>query len=219
MTDLRESIPNLDFDIARWIDGLVARVNRHSRRHEGKVSGADLGIVIIRPRVSFGFGGSSIEFRRDQATGLLAQAKLGRQADPNGGVHAWDGLTRPQERVYPKRRKYYSLLLYRLNGQNADVLSPFRWQVCREHAAKQVQKWLRSDTFPQEMSSSEVLGKLFTGSIGTKSLKLIESVIDPPKRQARSIILRIFWPNGAGPPPSLFLHRQQRQQVHQKIHL
>lgn len=219
LTDLRQSIHTLDLDITRWTSGLIARVNRHGRRHEGKVSGADLGVVIMRPLVRLAFGGTSIEFRRDHATGLLAQAKLGRQADPSDGGHAWDGLTRPQERLYPKRRAYYSLLLYRLNGQNADELKPFGWQLCRQHTVKQVQKWLQVDAFPEEISSSEVLRKLFAGSIGTENPKLIKSVIDPPKLEARSITIHIFWPDGAGPPPSPLLHRQQQgnQQVQQRI--
>jgi hypothetical protein len=114
LKDLRQSIPASALDMRQWTRGLVARVNRHSRWNEGKVSGADLGVVIMRPLVQLGFRGNSIEFRRDHATGLLAQAKLGR---PGRSGHAWDGLTRPQEDLYPKRREYYSLLLYRLNGQ------------------------------------------------------------------------------------------------------
>lgn len=217
LKDLYQSIPASDLDMRQWTRGLVARVNRHSRWHEGKVSGADLGVVIMRPLVQLAFGGDSIEFLRDRATGLLAQAKLGRQEDPGRSGHAWDGLTRPQERLYPKRREYYSLLLYRLNGQNADELSPFGWQLCREHTVRQVQKWLRLGAFPKEISSSEVLRKLFARSIGTENPKLIESVIDPPEQEARSITVHIFWPDGAGPPPSVLLHR--RQQGNQQVQL
>ena len=47
LKDLRQSIPAADLDMTRWSSGLVARVNRHSRSHEGKVSGADLGVVIL----------------------------------------------------------------------------------------------------------------------------------------------------------------------------
>jgi hypothetical protein len=217
--DLRQSIPTLDFDITRWTRGLVARVNRHGRAHEGKLSGADLGIVIMRPLVQFAFGGTSIEFSRDHATGLLAQAKLGRESFHSGGRHAWDGLTRSQERLYPKRREYYSLLLYRLNGQNADELRPFGWQLCKQHTLRQTQKWLRSDAFPEEISSSEILRRLFVGSIGTENPKLIKSVIDPPNSEGRSITLHIFWPDGAGPSSSRLLHRQtqEHRQLVQRI--
>ena len=91
LTDLRRSIPHFDLDVARRASGLVARVNLHGHWHEGKLSAADLGIVVTRPRVQFAWGGTRVEFRRDHATGLLAQAKLGRCANRVGG-HTWDYL-------------------------------------------------------------------------------------------------------------------------------
>jgi hypothetical protein len=219
LADLLQSIPALGTDITRRIHGLVARVNRHPRWHEGKVSGADLGVVVVRPVVRLGFGGTEIKFIQDHARGLLAQAKLGRQTDPSRNGHEWNGLTKPQEKLYPKRRDYYSLLLYRLRGSNADELRVFGWQLCEGHTIRHVKKWLRSDVFPAEILSSEVLKKLFDGSIGTDNPKIIERVIDPPKSEARSVTIHIFWPDGKGPPPSLPLHLQQHgcQQVQQRV--
>jgi hypothetical protein len=217
LRDLRQSIPALDLRITQLTSGLVAQVNRHSRSHEGRVSGADLGIVIVRPLVQFEYGGDHIVFVRDYTRGLLAQAKLWSKGNSSKGVlHHWDSLTPSQQRLYSKRREYSSFLLYRLTGQNASELCTFDWQLCRGHNLKQVKKWFRMDSFPEEISSSDLLRKLFAGSIGTTDTNIIKSVIDPPKSRARAVTLHIFWPDGKGPPPSLALHRQQ-QRVQQRL--
>lgn len=222
LADLLQSTLGLDHTITWRTSGLIARVNRHPRWHEGKVSAADLGVVVVRPLVQLDYGGTEIKFIRDNARGLLAQAKLGRQADTSKDLHEWDGLTEPQKKLYPKHREYYSLLLYRLRGPNSGELRPFGWQLCREHTVKQVQKWLRKDAFPEEMPSSEVIRKLFAGSIGTDDPTIIRSVIDPSESigaEARCITVHIFWPDGKGPPPSLQLHREQQecQQTQQRV--
>jgi hypothetical protein len=216
LRDLRNSIPNLDFGITQRVGGLIARVNLHGRWHEGKVSGADLGIVIMRPVVWIAGAGTKIEFRRNRGTGLLAQAKLGRRLDPDG-AHKWGTLTKPQQRLLPKRRDYYSLLLYRLDGEKE--LKPFGWQLCKAHTVRQAEQWLQSNAFPEEISSSEVLGKLFAGTIGTQDSKLIETIIDPNASDARSIEIDIFWPDGAGPPPSYPLSEThgEKQRMQQRI--
>jgi len=216
LADLRRSIPRLDLGVARRAGGLVARVNLHGRWHEGNVSAADLGIVITRPLVRLSPGRINVEFRRDHPTGLLAQAKLGRAVGPTEGGHAWGRLTQSQAGLFPKRRGYYSLLLYRLNGQNSDELEPFAWQLCRNYTVRQVKKWLRSDAFPGEISSSEVLRRLFARMIGTEDPKVIQTIIDPTGAGAHSIELQIFWPDGSGPPPSFPLCELQhkRQEVH-----
>jgi len=219
LADLLGAIPDLRTDITRTFHGLIARVNQHPRWHEGKISGADLGVVVVRPVVRLGFRGSGINFIQDHARGLLAQAKLGRQPNLSTNGHEWDGLTESQKRLYPKRRGYYSLLLYRLRGANADQLTAFGWQLCEGHTLRHVKKWLKTDAFPAEILSSEVIGRLFDGSIGTDDPKIIEKVIDPPKSAVRSVTIHIFWPDGKGPPPSfpLRLHQQGCQQVQQRV--
>jgi hypothetical protein len=157
-----------------------------------------------------------VEFRRDHATGLLAQAKLGRRTKGPAGGYSWDSLTDSQERLFPKRRDYYSLLLYRLKGQKADSLEAFGWQICRKYSVREVKKWLRSDAFPEEVLSANVLGKLFARAIGTEDPKIIQTIIDPKTSDVRSIDIRVFWPDGGGPSPSMQL-RQTKQEMHVQI--
>jgi hypothetical protein len=212
LADLRASIPRLDSTIAQRVSGLVARVTLHNHWHEGHLSGADLGLIIMRPVVRLQPGGVRIEFRRDNATGLLAQAKLGIREGSANGKRKWDGLTKPQERLYRKRRDYYSLLLYRLSGEKLSELGPLRWQLCKQYTVKRVKQWFKSDAFPDEIDSSDVLEKLFARSIGIGDSKVIKTIIDPATSNFRSIEIRIFWPDGAGPPPCFDLYQQEHQE-------
>jgi hypothetical protein len=157
-------------------------------------------------------GGARVEFRRDNTTGLLAQAKLGLLAGSANGKRKWDDLTKTQERLYPKRRKYYSLLLYRLSGERLSELGPFAWQLCKQYTVKRVKQWLKSDTFPDEVSSSDVLERLFARAIGIEDSKIIDTIIDPDALDFRSIELQISWPDGAGPPPCVDLYQQEHQE-------
>jgi hypothetical protein len=210
LADLRTAIPGLNL-IARRASGLVARVNLPNRWHEGHVSAADISVVVTRPIVDLAFGGKRVEFHRNHATGLLAQAKLGRPAKRAEGTRIWNHMTGPQERLYPKRRKYYSLLLSRLNGPKANKLEAFRWQLCSDFTLKKVKSWLISDLFPDETSSSEVLTKLFARTIGTEDPNIIETIVDPGANDIHSIDLHIFWPDEGGPPPSIELHHQEHE--------
>jgi hypothetical protein len=216
VADLQRSVPSLGFDIARRVGGLLARINPHDRSHEGRKSGADFGLVVARPLVYLQ-GSSAIRFERDHATGLLAQAKLGRPPKKSGKSRVWGGLTSSQVKLYPKRREYYSLLLYRVNGNKLNNLAPFGWQLCREHTALQVRKFLTKDAFPTEISSSDLLGRLFARTIGTDKPKIIESIIDPANSGHRVIEIQIFWPDGGGPPPSLPVHAEHRQIQQQRL--
>jgi hypothetical protein len=137
--DLEESIPfhrfPLDPNLVRLSRGLIARVNFHNRAHEGRKSAADLGIAIRRPLVRFEPYSMQVETDPEHATGLLAQAKLGlrQQKVP---THKWGKLTDQQVALFPKRRGYSSLLLYRLAGRGANELKHFRWQFCKRlHSA------------------------------------------------------------------------------------
>ncbi len=217
LTDLRRAIPRLDSSTAQRVSGLVARVNLHNHWHEGHLSGADLGLVIMRPIVRLLPGGARVEFHRDNATGLLAQAKLGLREESPNGKRKWDDLTKAQERLYPKRRGYYSLLLYRLSGEKLSELEPFGWQLCKPYTVKRVKQWLKSDKFPDEICSSEVLEKLFARVIGIDNPKIIETIVDPAAPDFRSIELQISWPDGAGPPPCIDLYQQEHQEQRVQI--
>lgn len=212
LADLRMSIPHFDENAARRAGGLIARVNFHSRHHEGRRSASDLGIVIRRPFVRLGPLGTHVELRPDHARGLLAQAKLGRCIDPSDTRFTWRGLTQPQERLIPRRRDYYSLLLYRLQGQTASELRPFRWQLCRDHTVREIKAWLRSDAFPKEESSSDVMRGIVAGAVGTEDAAAIETIVDPAASGLQVIDLHIFWPDGATPPAVLEVCRQPREE-------
>jgi hypothetical protein len=217
LKDLRSSIPNLPERVARYARGLLARVTFHGRRHEGYQSGADLGLVITRPLVTLSSDHVRVQFRRDRGTGLLAQAKLGCPKITGEMQLKWGRLTAPQARKFSKHSDYYSLLLYRLLGPERSELQEFGWQLSEGRDSAAIQGWLASDAFPDELSSSTVLGRLFAHSIGTEDPKVLASIVDPAEPSAHAIELHISWPDGAGPPSSVWIEQEQRHQ--QQIHL
>jgi hypothetical protein len=210
------SIPNIDPNSAMNASShLVARVNFHNHHHEGKTSGSDLGLVIIRPVVTFDpYGYAKLELRSAHPRGLLAQAKLCRQKK---GRSIWRGLKKNQQVLFPTLKDYYSLLLYRLSGENSNKLEPLRWQLCRNHSLEQVKQWLRSGVFPEEMSSSDVIQKLFARTIGIEDMKVLHTVIDPAMSAPEIIELEIYWPGGAPPAQALQLLAEETQQLKQRL--
>jgi len=214
LKDLQDNL-RTSVDLRRFARGLIARVNFHNRRHEGYRSAADFGIVITRPRVRRRDAGS---FRIDpvSAQALLVQAKLGKTTDEHRDRFKWGTLTKAQEALIPKHLSYYALVLYRLNGNDGNTLMPFRWQLCRQHSVEEIKRWLRQDSFPQEMESSAVIRKLATGYIGTRSKRVIEFFVDPSGTQPNSIEICISWPEGQGPPERplhLFQKRSEKTRI------
>jgi hypothetical protein len=218
LSDLRATIHNLPYRVEEHARGLVARVTFHGRWHEGHRSAADMGIVVTRPIVDVSLGHTRIEFRRDHATGLLAQAKLACFVNAEESRLRWGTLTPSQVRKFSKRSDYYSLLLYRLGGPTRNELKTFGWQLCKGHTSRAAQQWLESDAFPDELSSRAILGRLFARTIGSEDPNALESIIDPTEPGAHAIELHISWPDGDGPPPSMSLQecQNQPQQVRQR---
>ena len=143
LSDLRQAVRNLaSVDVHKY-SGLIARVNFHNRQHEGRKSASDLGIVIKRPQLSLDH--SRLKLSLEFATGILAQAKLGLSLNFTKGGYRWGDLTKPQKKLLPQRRDYYSLLLYRLSGEKNNLLADFAWQLCKGCTASQVQEWLLSN--------------------------------------------------------------------------
>ena len=136
LTDLRRGVRNLASGDQQKYRGLIAHVNFHSRQHEGHKSASDLGIAIKRPQLSS--DGFQLKLNSELATGILAQAKLGRSLNAEGG-YRWGDLTSPQRRLFRERSGYYSLLLYRLSGENNNQLMSFGWQLCERHTARKAQ--------------------------------------------------------------------------------
>jgi hypothetical protein len=217
LADLHLSSPSLSSHDAQQVGGLVARVNPHSRWQEGSASGGDLGLIVTRPIVKFSRDHTEIEFRRDHAIGLLVQAKLARHKK-KAGKYTWGALTKAQERMFPARREYYSLLLYRLNGEKKNNLGPLGWQLCRQYSVAEVKTWLKSDDFPMELSSRNLLDAMIARTLGTEDPDIIRTIIDPDAPNVRSIEIQIFWPDRAGPPESLKLRQyNQETQLHYLI--
>ena len=213
LEDLGSQIPNLDVSDARRFGGLIATVTPHTKPHESQVSAADLGLVILRPQVWLnGWSNDTIECSRDHATGLLAQAKLGQHKKRRDG-YSWNPLKKKQENLFPKRHAYYSLLLYRLKGKKLSEFQPLRWQLCRDRTVEEVKQWFASGLFPEEQPSSAILKNLFDGKIGTPDPNIIQSVIAPTRGDFRAIEIRIFWPDGSGPPPCFHRHQQQHHEA------
>ena len=219
-TDLRNSISGFNFSAEWGLRGLVASVNFHDRPHEGKRSGSDIGIAIRRPIVNL-IGSTRIELSQNNASGLLGQAKLG-SPKKRKATFKWGNLTKNQKRLYPDHCGYYSLLLYRLSGEKIDQLAPFGWQLCKEYSLNDVMGWLRSDKFPEEEASPEIIQSLFERKIGTEDPEVIRTIIDPEETGVsgiQTIDLRIDWPDDAPPPPSIEINQcsQQRQVVYQRV--
>jgi hypothetical protein len=159
-----------------------------------------------------------LQIDRDHATGLLAQAKLGVRKDDTVGKFKWNRFTTSQKNLFPDLSEFYSLLLYRLSGQNCNKLQDFAWQLCKGHSFEQLKNYLKSDTFPTEVSSSEVLRALFARKIGTENADTIEKLIDPSGPKFEAIDIHIYWPDGSGPPPSVEIIQQHHtvQHVYQR---
>ena len=64
-----------------------------------------------------------------------------------------------------------------------------------------------------ECNAPEILKLLFNGDIGTNDVKIIRSVIAPAKGDPRVIEIKVFWPDGSGPPPSFDLEQQHHEQT------
>jgi hypothetical protein len=100
---------------------LIARVNLHSRRHEGLHSASDLGVIVTRPTVHGHPGSLQIRLLRDCSRGLIAQAKLNSRN--GGGRLTWGRLTENQEKLLPTHLDYCALLLYKLEGHSRNKLA------------------------------------------------------------------------------------------------
>jgi hypothetical protein len=217
LADLQQAFPELGLHASLQAAGLIARVNLHSRWHEGRRSGSDLGVIITQPSVRRHSGVSQVEIVRAHARALLVQAKLNKRKARRDGRMKWQSLTRPQRKILPDHTEYSALLLYRLEGSDRSKLAPFRWQPCRGHSIEDIQAWLSSGSFPKEISSADVIRSLSVGRLGTDARPVIESLVDPPSTWPTSIEIRVYWPDGEGPPEHLYLQSPVKQEAKQHV--
>jgi len=215
--DLQQALPGFGRDVSSKAAGLMARVNLHSRRHEGRRSGSDLGVIITQPSVRRHSVLPQVEIVRDHARALLAQAKLNKRKARRDGRMSWRSLTRPQKKILPDHSEYSALLLYRLEGSVRSKLAPFQWQSCKGHSIEDIENWLRAGNFPKEISSAEVIRDLSIGTLGTDAGPAVESLADPPSTWPSSIEIRVFWPDGEGPPEHLYLQSVAKQVAKQYV--
>ena len=147
LSDLRVAFPGLGNELYRIADGLIAEVSLHRRTTE-RITGGDLGFVIIRPNVVREYDYLKI---KDHRTGLLCQAKLKNRKGK------WGQLSANQIKVLQDRLPYFALLLYSYNDQERRYLNPFKWKICNTAKdVKEVQNWLKKDEFSGLLSSDEV---------------------------------------------------------------
>jgi hypothetical protein len=201
--DLMGAVPGL-MHSPQWRHGLaeqlIGSVSFHSRYHEGRFSGADLGLLVERPAIQLERGShTDIRILNGKPQGLLVQSKLGRMTAAGGKVD-WGTMSKSQGKRLAVHRDYYSLLLYRSKDLEGRVVAPFEWQLCFGSAPTRVLGWLRTGTFPNPVRSNQVIGDLARGVIGTDDPAIIDTVIGTEVSGSKLIRIRVGWPPEAIPP-------------------
>ena len=57
---------------------------------------------------------------------------------------------------------------------------PFQWQVCAGRTLNDVERWLKSGSFPNLSNSTDVIQQLGSGKVGAENSDLIDQFIAPP---------------------------------------
>jgi hypothetical protein len=171
---------------------LVATVTLH-KRHIERLTGGDLGLVIVRPSVTHRYD-SFVTFG-DYRRGLLIQAKMRRRDGK------WGSLTAKQTRLFPKVKDYYGLLLYSFQDQDRRILNPPAWQLCKDGTTMSVRSWLIKSRFPELLDSRIVIRRLSAGKIGTSNKTVIDEMVSPNINSSIEVV--VFWPDDGPPPPGV----------------
>lgn len=191
LKDLEDGFPKINHsDLVNVATGLLGEVILHKKETE-KITGGDLGLLIIRPQITYSFERLQIaDYRR----GLLAQAKLKR---PNG---KWNVFKPNQKKILPQRLSYLALLLYQYSDTERRLLNPFLWQLCSNLSFKAVETCLKRGKFPQVLESRDIIHRLAGGLVGTDDNGIIDKYISTAKNPCLTI--RIWWPDDKRPPGS-----------------
>jgi hypothetical protein len=205
LSDLQASFSHrkheFDYDLLPTIArGIVTDVTLHKRETE-KITGGDLGFVIIRPFIQLTHSSIKID---DYRRGLLTQAKLKRR---NG---RWGKFTPKQEAVLPSKLDYLSLLLYEYADPERYNLGQFRWKLGKNSTFPELKNALRTDSFGDTADSAEIITGLGNALIGTADKKIINDDITPSGN--RSIIISIWWRDGKGPGSEVQIHANRTEQ-------
>jgi hypothetical protein len=202
--DLEAVLPNPQnsSDVKRLASGISATVTLHSRKVEGR-TGGDIGLVLIRPNInSHPIRKEMLIVDQHYSRGLLCQAKIKRRFLA-GRKALYGGLSSNQRKVPTNRAEYLALLLYEYDDPERHNLLPFKWQICTGVNLKDIGSWLKSGVFPSLSNSEKIIRQLADGKIGTGQKDIIEQLIAPAVRS--SLVIRIGWPPGKGPPSNFLL--------------
>jgi hypothetical protein len=190
LKDLKSGLPDVDVNfLNKRYQGLVAEVRLHKPKRE-KITGGDLGILFLRPRVIYSAPTVTI---KDYRRGLLVQAKMKRKTGK------WGQFSRKQRSVLPERCGYLGLLLYQFCDPERRQLSPFVWQLCSRMSFVEIEKCLNQDAFPNLIDSTRIVQELGQAAIGTDDDETIDKIISTARNPCLTI--RLHWPSDKKPPP------------------
>lgn len=210
LRDIQRAFPELDQELRQIASGLIAEITLHKKATE-KITGGDIGLLIIRPNVhDHGDYLKISDYRR----GLLCQAKLKNQKGK------WGHFTDRQKKVLPERLSYLSLLFYSYIDSARRSLNPFQWQLCDSFNFPDVENWLKVDKFPSPVTSDDIIVNLGYGNIGTDDDDIIDSIISPSRNPV--LIIRLTWPDDArpgGPSSSVRIYSRQENHTRQQIQI
>ena len=196
LNDLRKAFPELGIELSQVAHGLIAEFSLHKRTTE-RITGGDIGILIIRPSIEREYDYLKIY---DYRSGLLCQAKL------KNNQGKWGRLTNNQLKVLKDKLSYFSLLLYSYEDLERRHLSPFKWKICDSAGIDEIQEWLNRDNFVGLLPSDDIIIQLGTGKIGTNNDEIIDKYISPASNPV--LVIRITWPDGKGPGSEVFVQRK-----------
>jgi hypothetical protein len=210
LKDLKKAFPLITMHLPQIARGLIAEITLHKRPTE-KITGGDIGILIIRPHVFV--QGDYIRIK-DYRRGLLCQAKL------KNSRGKWGHFTKRQIELLPERLPYLSLLLYSYDDNERRLLNPFSWQLCSSFSFSDLQDWLKKGSFPDLLTSDHIVAKLGYALIGTDNDNIIDSIVAPSHNT--TLVINITWPDGrrpGGPGSSIRIYSSQEHHVHQQIRI
>ncbi|HEU5379365.1 MAG TPA: hypothetical protein VFV38_28415 [Ktedonobacteraceae bacterium] len=208
LIDLVNNFPDLaHMDLGKIAEGLVADVTLHKRATE-KITGGDLGLMIVRPQVTHS---SHVLKIGDYRRGILCQAKL------KGKTGRWGKFTQRQRLVLPERMSYLSLLLYSYTDAQRHNLRDFQWYMCSPvETFEQLEAYVNGDTFPRLYDSKTIINAIGSGNIGTDDDDILDQFVSPKKNS--TLIINISWPDRRSNTPdglAVYVHATQNEEIRQ----
>ncbi len=206
LEDLKSSFPHLrgSYELCQIANGLVAHVTLHRRTAE-KITGGDLGLMILRPQIAN--SGNAIKIN-DYRRGILCQVKL---KDEKG---KWGRFTPNQKKVLPERLGYLCILLYNYTDPERRHLDNFQWHICETETMTQLEEYLKRDTFPSLVDSGTIIQVVGHGIIGTDDSDTLDKIVSPARNP--SLIITISWsgyPDGRYPESQVYVYSTSEERI------